>query len=215
MSLSKLQFPAPPNLPLAPKDWGATYQDQFANTLRLYFTQISSLLQNLAGTKGGYHLSFPCGAFHSNDTQTAISTTTAYLVTFDNTTFSNGVKLVDGTKFVVDRAGIYNLQFSVQLENADNQPNDIDVWFRKNGTDIPDSNTRFGLAPEKSALLSFFATGTVNLFVQLNAGDYLELVWCTTSVDAKLHYSAAGTAPTRPAIPSVIATVTFVSAPLE
>lgn len=215
MNLSKLQFPAPPNLPLAPKEWGAAYQDQFANTLRLYFTQMSSLLQNLAGTKGGYHLSFPCGAFHSNATQTAASTTTAYLITFDNTTFSNGVKLVDTTKFVVDRAGIYNLQYSAQFSNDDNQPQDIDIWFRKNGVDIPDSNTRFGLAPEKSASESFHVTGTVNLFAQLNAGDYLELVWRTSNTNTFLQYYAADTSPTRPAIPSVIATMTFVSAPLE
>jgi hypothetical protein len=125
------------------------------------------------------------------------------------------VKLVDTTKFVVDRAGIYNLQYSAQFSNDDNQPQDIDIWFRKNGVNIPDSNTRFGLAPEKSASSPFHVTGTVNLFAQLNAGDYLELVWCTSNTNTFLQYYAAGTSPTRPAIPSVIATMTFVSAPLE
>jgi hypothetical protein len=215
MNLSKLQFSAAPNLPLAPREWNAQYQDQFANTLRLYFTQLSSLLQNLAGTKGGYHLSFPFGAFHSNDTQTAASTTTAYSVTFDTTDYSNGVKLVDTTKFVVDRTGVYNFQFSAQLSNDDNQSQDIDMWFRKNGVDIPDSNTRFGMPAHKSAGNPSYVVAALNFIVQLNAGDYLELVWSSTDTQTLLQYSAAGSSPTRPAIPSVIASMTFVSAPLE
>lgn len=215
MNLSQLNFLAPPNLPLSPRDWNAQYQDQFANTLRLYFTQLSSLLQNLAGTKGGYHLSFPFGAFHSNATQTAASTTTAYLVTFDTTDYSNGVKIVDTTKFVVDRTGVYNFQFSAQLSNDDNQPQDIDMWFRKNSVNIPDSNTRFGLPAHKSAGNPSHSVGALNFIVQLNAGDYLELVWRASDTQTVLQYYAAGTSPTRPVIPSVIASMTFVSAPLE
>jgi hypothetical protein len=46
----------------------------------------------------------------------------------------------------------------------------------------------------------------------MQANDYVELVWCTTDVLAKIVAYAAGTSPTRPSIPSVIATLTFVSA---
>lgn len=66
MSHSYLRFPAAPNLPLAPERWDRQYQDQFANVLRLYFNQISKLLQDLSTDEGGYHLSFPLGAFDSS-----------------------------------------------------------------------------------------------------------------------------------------------------
>ncbi len=41
--------------------------------------------------------------------------------------------------------GIYNLQFSAQLVNTDVQIHDIDVWFRKNGTNIASSNSRYSV----------------------------------------------------------------------
>jgi hypothetical protein len=215
MNPAQLQFPAAPNLPLAPQEWNRQYQDQFANVLRLYFTQLSGLLQRLNTDKGGYHLSFPFGVFHDNTTQTIASTTTAYTITFDTTDFANGVRVIGGSKITVERMGVYNLQFSAQLANDNNQPQDIDIWFRIDGVDIPESNTRFGLSAHKSAGNPFHTVGSLNFVCELKAGSYIELVWSSTTTDATLQYYAAGTSPTRPAIPSIIASLTFVSAPIE
>lgn len=76
MSHTYLSFPAAPNLPLAPDQWDRRYQDQFANVLRLYFNQLSRLLQELGNARGGYHLSFPSGAFHQNGVTTLSSNIT-------------------------------------------------------------------------------------------------------------------------------------------
>lgn len=73
MSHTYLRFPAAPNLPLAPDQWDKRYQDQFANVLRLYFNQLSGLLQELQSDQGGYHLSFPSGAFHQDGNTTLTS----------------------------------------------------------------------------------------------------------------------------------------------
>lgn len=73
MSHTYLRFPAAPNLPLAPDQWDRRYQDQFANVLRLYFNQLSGLLQELGSDQGGYHLSFPSGAFHQDGVTTLSS----------------------------------------------------------------------------------------------------------------------------------------------
>lgn len=70
MSHTYLRFPAAPNLPLAPDQWDRRYQDQFANVLRLYFNLLSGALQELGGREGGYHLSFPHGAFFQDGTTT-------------------------------------------------------------------------------------------------------------------------------------------------
>lgn len=215
MNLSKLQFPASPNLPLAPREWHAQYQDQFANVLRLYFNQLSGLLQELSAPKGGYHLNFPFGAFHDTTTQTVASTTTAYVITFDTTDYANDVSMVSSSKITFAKAGVYNIQFSAQLSNDANQPQDIDIWFRKNGANIADSNTRFGLPAHKSAGDPSHTVGTVNILVDVVAGDYVQLVWCSTDIATVIQSYTAGTAPTRPAIPSMILTVSFVSSPLE
>lgn len=73
MSHTYLRFPAAPNLPLAPGQWDARYQDQFANVLRLYFNQLSYALQQLSEDQGGYHISFPFGAFHQDGATTLSS----------------------------------------------------------------------------------------------------------------------------------------------
>ena len=73
MSINYLRFPAAPNLPLAPDEWDRRYQDQFANVLRLYFNLLSGALQELARGEGGYHLSFPHGAFFQDGVTTLSS----------------------------------------------------------------------------------------------------------------------------------------------
>jgi hypothetical protein len=115
----------------------------------------------------------------------------------------------------VSKEGIYNLQFSVQLNNSDNAPHDMDIWVRQNGVDIPNSNSRFGLSARKSPGNPFHILASLNIFANMKQDDYLELVWSTTSTTISLVGYAAGTSPTRPAIPSVITTLSFVSAPLR
>lgn len=70
---SYLRFPAAPNLPLAPDAWDARFQEQLANVLRLYFNQLSNVLQRLSGNRGGAEISFPYGAFHQDGTTTLSS----------------------------------------------------------------------------------------------------------------------------------------------
>ena len=91
MAHTYLQFPAAPNLPLAPAQWDRRYQDQFANVLRLYFTQLSGLLQQLANTQGGYHLSFPHGSFFQDGVTTLSSNIT--------NTSTTGISVASTTSF--------------------------------------------------------------------------------------------------------------------
>ena len=100
----------------------------------------------------------------------------------------------------------------MQLQNLDTAPQDIDVWLRKNGTDVANTNSRFGMAARKNPSDPFHVIAALNLFIDLQANDYIELVWCTTNIAANIKGYVAGTSPTRPAIPSVITTMTFVSA---
>lgn len=204
-----------PSLPLATPLYSPPYVDQLNNVLRLYFNTIDSTFGALlTGNAGGKFLKFPYGAFFDTTTHTAASTAATYPITFNSTDFSNGVSLAaapNNSRIVVAQSGIYNVQFSAQLANASNDGQDIEIWFRKNGTDIADSNTRFGLPPRKSTGAPSHDACGLNFFVSLDAQDYVELAWHTTSLDATIPFYTAPTSPTRPAIPSVILTVSFVS----
>jgi len=209
--MSFLENPVPPNLPLAPGEYDSRYQEQFNNILRLYFNRLGGNLGSLLGRSGGQYLQLPYGSFYDTTDQTAASTTTAYPITLNSTSLSNGVAVRNSSQITVSQNGIYNVQFSAQLSNDDNNSQDIDIWFRVNGTDVANSNTRFGLAARKGPSDPFHTVGTVNLLLDLVADDYVQLVWRTTDLDARIEAYAAGASPTRPEIPSVIVTVTFVS----
>lgn len=206
-----LDSPQPPNLPYAPQEWSPTYQEQFNNVLRLYFNRLSNVTKNLLGPEGGQFINLPFGAFYDTTDQTAASTTTAYAITINTTSLSNNVSIVDNTKLTFATDGVYNIQFSIQLSNNDNATQDIDIWFSKNGTDIANSNSRFGLAPRKSAGDPYHVIGSLNFVESFSADDYVELYWRTSNTNAYIEYYSAPSSPTRPAIPSVILTATFVS----
>ena len=153
----------------------------------------------------------PYGAFQDSTDQTAASTTTAYPMTFDTTDFSNGVYLSNSSRMNVRNAGIYNVQFSVQLENTDNAQHDVDIWFRKNGTNITASNSKFTVPARKSASIYGHVIGAINYFVELAANDYVEIVWRAENTNLSLEQTPAESSPTRPATPSVIATMQYVA----
>jgi len=207
----RLDLPAPPNLPLAPSAYEALYVEAFNNVLRLYFNRLDNAIRGLLAGEGGRYISLPFGAFYDTTDQTAASTTTAYAITLNSTTLASGVSVQSSSRITFEYEGVYNIQFSVQLANDDNATQDIDIWFRKNGVDIANSNSRFGLAPRKSAGDPYHVIGSLNFVDSFAANDYVQLYWRTSNTAAYIESYVAGTTPTRPAIPSVILTATFVS----
>ena len=207
----QLETPAPPDLPSPGQTYDERLTAQTHRGLLVYFRKLTNILATVLGPRGGKYLNLPYGAFQDSTDQTAANTTTAYAITFDTTDYSNGITLSNSSRLNVSQAGIYNVQFSIQFKNTTNDSQDSDVWFRKNGTDIAKSNSRFGLAPRKSAGDPSHMIGALNYFVDLAESDYLQLMWRPSDVGVSIEHYAAGTSPTRPATPSVIATVSFVS----
>ena len=152
----------------------------------------------------------PYGAFQDSTDQTAASTTAAYAITYDTTDYSNGVTLSNGSRLNVSNPGVYNIQFSIQFANGDTQIQDVDVWFRKNGTDVAGSNSKFSV-PNSHGGTDGHLIAALNYFIELAAGDYIQIMWATSSTLVTIEHLATQTTPTRPATPSVIATVTYVS----
>jgi hypothetical protein len=110
----------------------------------------------------------------------------------------------------VDYAGLYNLQFSLQFVNVAVQIHDVDVWFRKNGTDIPASNSRFSI-PNSHGGVDGHLIAALNYFLDMDPNDYVEIMWHTNNSDISIQQLPTATSPTRPATPSAIVTMQYVS----
>jgi len=155
--------------------------------------------------------SLPYGAWQDDTTQSAASTTVAYPITLNTTDYAEGITIQSGSQLKVLYSGIYNIQFSLQLSNLANATEDVDVWFRVNGTDVPKSNSIFGLAPRKSAGNPYHIIGSLNYFASLTANDYVQIMWATSSTSVTIKAQGTQTSPTRPSTPSAIVTMQYVS----
>ena len=152
----------------------------------------------------------PYGSFSDLTSQTATSTTAAYVMTFDTTDFALGMSLVSGSRITVGYSGLYNFQFSSQFINTSFQIEDVSVWFRVNGVDVPNSNGEFTIL-NKRGFTNGGLIGAFNIFLELAKDSYVEIMWRTSSLSVSMPYIAPQTSPTRPATPSVICTVSYVS----
>ena len=138
--------------------------------------------------------------------------TGTYQVSISQTVASTTITGTCASKIKCEVAGTYNVQFSVQFVNTDNNIHDTDIWMRKNGVDVPDSNSQFSV-PNRHGSIDGHLIGALNLFIDLAADEFVELMWATTDATTTIQYIPAQTGPVRPATPSVILTVSLVSMP--
>lgn len=213
----QLQTPAVPDLPNPQDRYDRLTVAQTNGALRTFFLKLTNALQSLASPRGGRFINMPYGAFEDTTDQTATANT-ATVMTFNTTDFSNGVTVVTSggkaSRLTVAQAGIYNLQFSVQLENTDIFEHDVTIWLRKDssgaGVDIDGSAGLVGVPSSHGGLSGHSIVGW-NYFITLNANDFVEIWWSTPDAKVSIQAYAAGTSPTRPSTASVVATMTFVS----
>jgi hypothetical protein len=141
------------------------------------------------------------GSFYDTTTQTATTINTAKAITFNSTDLSNGVFIGTPTsRIIVDSEGIYNFDTSFQLDKTSGGTAEFYFWFRLNGVDVPDSASQIRIQGNDAEIFS-----SLNYFFDLKAGDYVEMMFSTTSLSVEL-LSVVATPPV-PAIPSIILTV--------
>jgi hypothetical protein len=141
------------------------------------------------------------GSFYDTTTQTATTINTAKAITFNTTDLSNGVFIGSPTsRIVVDSEGIYNFALSFQIDKTSGGTAEFYIWFRLNGVNIDDSAGLIRIQGNDAEIFSAY-----NLFLDLKANDYVEIMFSVSDLDVELHAIAA-TAPV-PAIPSIILTV--------
>ena len=141
------------------------------------------------------------GSFYDTTTQTATTINTAKAITFNNTDLSRGVYLGTPTSRVyVDTPGIYNFDTSFQLDKTAGGVGLFYLWFRLNGVDVPDSASQIRIQGNNAEVFS-----SLNYFFDLNAGDYVEIMYSVDDLTVEILAEAAS-AP-HPGIPSIILTV--------
>ena len=142
------------------------------------------------------------GSFYDTTDQTAAVINTAYAMTFNSTDLSAGVTIGTPTSRVyVDTHNVYNIQFSAQFVNTAGGAHSVWVWLRKNGTDVANSATTLRLQGNNAE-----AVAAWNFLLDMNAGDYFELMWEVSDLAVALLADPASAV--HPAIPSIILTVT-------
>jgi hypothetical protein len=154
---------------------------------------------------------YPYLAVQDSTDQVAPNTTGVNIITFDTTDYALGASLVDSTKLKAGYAGLYNIQFSIQLINTTNDTQEVSVWFRKNGSDVAGSNSEFSMPARKSTGTASRGIAALNFFIALQKDDYVQLAWRPSDVGVSIEHFSTQTSPTRPATPSVIATMSYLS----
>ena len=170
----------------------------------MFFAVSNSLWEELQGFGRAVPILY-YGAFSDTTTQTAASINVAYGMVFNTTDSSNGVSIGSPTsRLVAANQGVYNVQFSAQLDKTSGSAANIYIWLRKNGTNVPNTTTVVTLQGSSAK-----AVAAWNYIVQLDPTQYVELMWATNDTNVKII--AATATSVWPATPSVIATVTQVN----
>ncbi len=206
----QLQTVSPPRLPAAPVEYSQRYGDDLTNILRLYFNQLSGGLAALLAPEGGKYINNVYAAVQRTTDKTFAANTETQ-ITFDQTDYINGA-INDGTDGIrVNQAGIYNYQFSVQWKNSDSQEHDAWIWLRVNNVDVTGTASQFSVIARHGSV-DGAVIAAANFFVELQAGDTVEMWSAVSNTSVKMDAVAAQTSPfPMPAIPSVVATLSFVS----
>jgi hypothetical protein len=140
------------------------------------------------------------GQFESHVDQTATSANVAYVVQMNNAAdFNSGITIASSTNVTVAAAGVYSINASIQFANSDSTNHNSTFWFRKDGTNIPNSASTISVPKVADGGKTL---AQVTIFESMTISSYIQLVWSVDNIAVTLDYSAASGV--IPEIPSVI-----------
>jgi hypothetical protein len=142
------------------------------------------------------------GSFWDTSIQTNAGASAENLMTFGSTDpDSYGISIQNSSEVTFSADGVYNIQFSAQFHKTDSGIDSFDLWFKKNGNNLPESNSVSTIYDNNGRLIAAW-----NYMLKLDAGDYIEVAWSSADTSMRIEATGANTGPTRPAVPSVILT---------
>ena len=209
-----------PALALTPTQFSQVHFDLFNNQLRVYFNTLDAFTAILSNADGGSSLSFPHIAASDSTDQVATGNDTPTVIKWNTLDSGLGWTLNSPGSATAGYSGVYTIRYSLQFVNTANAIHSAVVWLKVNGVDLANSATEFSVPARKSALVPSFVCGYSEATFEINSGDEIELYWATdlagnptTPTNGVYIYAdpVQVTPYARPAIPSAIGSITFVS----
>ena len=213
-----------PALPVPTDTYNQGQQTDGIRALRLYFNLLDRYLNDITtiinGGADGLGLSMPfIGASDSGNQYTAANNTPT-VVTWDTLDSGYLWTLNAPGSATAQVSGVYKIDFSLQFVNTDNAAHDASVWLKVNNVNVSASTTKFTIPARKSAGVWSYVCGYSTVTFEVEDGDEIELYWAAdqayisgTQDGIYIYAEAAQTSPySRPAIPSAIGNITFLSA---
>ena len=210
--------PKAPNLLIAPAAYQAQYHEQMNNALRLYFSRIDSDLAALFGPLGMTYLDSPHISASDSTDQYATGNNIPTIVKWNTEESINGFVLNTNNTAQVSEPGIYKIDYSLQFANTDNAQHDVYVWLQENGTQIPNSCSKFTVPARKSAEIYGYVVAYSSIVFAADPEDKIGLWWATSNAASSnlvtagvyMDHIPAQTVPyPRPANPSAVGSITF------
>lgn len=169
-------------------------------TTNTTFNSFTASYNNATGSFGvtSYYGSFFHTASMTNPAPNAYNS-----MSLNTTDFAYGVSISgsNNDKIKIANPGIYDIQFSAQMDKTNPGADFIAyIWLRKNGIDVPISNTGVTVLGGSNAK----TVAAWNFFVSASTNDYYQLMWASSEIDARIQYA---TSSLGPAVPSLIVTV--------
>jgi hypothetical protein len=143
----------------------------------------------------------------SDQFQTIISNNLPIL--FDTTDLSNGISLNNPSEVIFAHDGTYNMTFSIQFVNTSVSIHDVNVFFKKNGTIVDNSNSVLSI-PNSHGGTDGHTILCVNFMFEMLAGETLALWWNVNNIAVSIQTIPLNPIPPAgytPASPSVIWTI--------
>jgi hypothetical protein len=143
------------------------------------------------------------GSFYDTTTQTNPVANIPRSMSLNTTDITNGVSISGSTNpfntyIKTENAGVYDIQFSAQIEKTDSGTDEIVIWLRKNNINLTDTATKLTLVGNNTKVVAAW-----NWFVNSAANDYYQIIWQSADTGMRLYAEPANS---TPGIPSVIVT---------
>jgi hypothetical protein len=135
-------------------------------------------------------------------TQTNPSAASGNAFTYNTTVDSRGVAVVSGSMIQVANSGVYNIQFSAQLEKSSANKEDVDIWLSKNGVGVPWSATTIVVEGSSDRQVAAW-----NFLLSMDSNEFAELYWHSDDLNVVALAASGHAVPAHPDIPSIILTV--------
>lgn len=220
MAQSIIRTTKAPALALTPTQFSQQHFDLLNQQLRIYFNTVDAFTSTLSTADGGSSLSIPHIAASDSTDQIATGNDIPTVINFNTLDSGLGWTLNAPGSATAGFSGVYTIRYSLQFVNTANAIHNATVWLKVNNVDLANSATSFSIPARKSVGVPSYVAGYSEATFEINSGDEIELYWATdlagdptTPTDGiYIYHDTAQTVPyARPAIPSAIGSITFVS----